>query len=440
MMIFPRPFRVIVCFALGVLLAIASPLSLLNSVVLAQDNLAPYNASIREMERDWQREYESYFGTNFDVETMDLGTMANVLKTSETMTGERTAIVWLMMKGDLLDITLLTPEQTAIHRTTLVDQDTLKATKKMFFRGITSQHPFFKTSYLEPAQELYDWIIRPIAATVDIENIDNLLFCNSKGLRTIPFGVLHDGEQFLIEKYGVGVIPAFQLMKQGNSQIGDRPILAMGASSFEELPDLPGVEIELETIVPNLHPGKAFLNDSFTLDNLNDERDADDYGIVHLATHAEFQSGTPDNSYIQFFDNRLSLDEMDELNWDNPSVELLVLSACRTALGDEDAELGFAGLALQSGVKAAIASLWYVSDAGSVTLMSEFYRALGQTQTKTKISALREAQLAMIHQDYAPINPELAQLTRSVFRRNPEDIDFSHPYYWAAYNLIGNPW
>ncbi|MCZ0902150.1 CHAT domain-containing protein, partial [Microcoleus sp. HI-ES] len=90
------------------------------------------------------------------------------------------------------------------------------------------------------------------------------------------------------------------------------------------------------------------------------------YGIIHLATHAEFRPGTPNNSYIQFWDTQLGLDQMRDLKWNNPPLELLVLSACRTALGDKEAELGFAGLALQSGAKSALASLWYVSDAGTL--------------------------------------------------------------------------
>ena len=65
-----------------------------------------------------------------------------------------------------------------------------------------------------------------------------------------------------------------------------------------------------------------------------------------------------------------------EMEWDTPRVELLVLSACRTALGDEQAELGFGGLAVASGVKSALASLWYVSDQGTLGLMTEFYSQL----------------------------------------------------------------
>ena len=148
------------------------------------------------------------------------------------------------------------------------------------------------------------------------------------------------------------------------------------------------------------------------------------------------------NSYIQLWDTKLRLDQLSGLGWNNPPVELLVLSACRTALGNEEAELGFAGLAVQAGVKSAIGSLWYVSDEGTLGLMTEFYQQLKQTAIKSE--ALRQAQLAMLRgqvnisggklvvgSDSLPLPPELANL---------QDQNFQHPYYWSAFTMIGNPW
>jgi CHAT domain-containing protein len=125
-----------------------------------------------------------------------------------------------------------------------------------------------------------------------------------------------------------------------------------------------------------------------------------------------------------------------------PSLELLVLSACRTALGDEQAELGFTGLAVQAGVKSALGSLWYVSDEATMAFMTEFYKQLKQASTKAE--ALRQAQLAMLKGEVRlqggqlvtsfgsfPLPPNLAELG---------DQDLSHPYYWSAFMMIGNPW
>jgi CHAT domain-containing protein len=179
------------------------------------------------------------------------------------------------------------------------------------------------------------------------------------------------------------------------------------------------------------------LNQQFTLKNLKTQRSKVPYGIVHLATHAEFASGDVAQSYIQFWDQRLRLDQIQELGLRNPPVQLLVLSACRTALGDTNAELGFAGLAVKAGSKAAIASLWSVSDASTILLMKAFYR---QLKTATiKADALRAAQIDMIR------NPDRirAQLND---RSLPAEVaalaqgNLTHPYHWAAFTLIGNPW
>ena len=139
---------------------------------------------------------------------------------------------------------------------------------------------------------------------------------------------------------------------------------------------------------------------------------------------------------------------MRDLKWNNPPLELLALSACRTALGDKEAELGFAGLALQSGAKSALASLWYVSDAGTLALMSEFYQQLKISTPKDppiiKAEALRQAQIAEIE---GKVTIEGGQL-RSSRGKTPlppsipklDSKDLSHPYYWAAFSIIGSPW
>jgi len=132
---------------------------------------------------------------------------------------------------------------------------------------------------------------------------------------------------------------------------------------------------------------------SFTVTNLR--RDRDQAQIIHLATHAQFLRGAPENSYLQFFDSRLHLTQVRGLGWFAPPVELVTLSACQTAMGNTEAELGFAGFALLSGAKSALASLWPVSDEATAGLMITFYQALDQEAIKAE--ALRDAQLAMIN-------------------------------------------
>ena len=166
-----------------------------------------------------------------------------------------------------------------------------------------------------------------------------------EGLRSLPIASFHDGENYIVANYSVGLMPSLSLSDMRHIDLKDAQVLAMGASQFTDQTPLPAAPLELSLITEQLWSGEAFLNDQFTIDNLIRSRASRSYRIVHFATHGEFTSGTPSNSYIQMSDSRLGLDKIRELSLHNPTVELLVLSACRTALGDKQAELGFTGLA-----------------------------------------------------------------------------------------------
>jgi len=271
-----------------------------------------------------------------------------------------------------------------------------------------------------------------------------LIFSMDTGLRTLPIAALHDGKQFLVEKYSFSLIPSLSLTDTRYFDLRNSQVLAMGVSEFppdSDQPPLPAVPLELST-VNSIWPGISLLNNQFTIENLRARRAQGKYPIIHLATHGEFQAGGASNSYIQFWDRKLHLDELRELKFNESPVELLVLSACSTAVGDDDAELGFAGLAVQAGVKSALASLWYVSDAGTLGLMTEFYQQLRRVPIKAE--ALRQAQLAMLRGDvrlqdgYLYNSRNRAPLPRSLANRGNRSL--SHPYFWAAFTLIGSPW
>ena len=266
----------------------------------------------------------------------------------------------------------------------------------------------------------------------------------------MPIAALHNGQGFIVEQYSVSLMPSFSLTNPRYVNLKNASVLAMGASEFTNQTNLPAVPVELNTITPVLWPGKTALNQAFTVDNLQSFRTCKDvtckvsnYEIVHLATHAEFKPGESSNSYIQFWDTQLQLDQIKQMKWNDPPLELLALSACQTAIGDEEVELGFAGLAVHTGVKSALASLWKVKDEGALGLMTEFYEQL-KTAT-VRVEALRQAQMAMIRQQVyiqagklygpaiwgIPLPPQLAVLGNA---------DLSHPHYWAAFTMIGNPW
>ena len=318
-----------------------------------------------------------------------------------------------------------------------------------FQTEITNPRRRSSISYLDSAEKLYSWLISPLSSEMTALKIDNLMIIPAAGLRSVPFAALYDGKQFLVEQYSLSVIPSLSLTDIRYDNIADDEVLAMGASVFEDKAPLPAVPVELESIVPR-DRGTSFLNQDFTLGNLQAQRKIRPFGIIHLATHSEFLPGEPKNSYIQLWDTKLRIDQMRQLQWNEPPVNLLVLSACSTALGDEEAELGFAGLAVASGAKSALASLWEVSDDGTLGLMTEFYRQLRTPRVGgnllTKSDALRRAQLEMLrgrvriqdgmlraiaHNDTIVLPPEIAMRG---------DRILSHPYYWAAFTLIGNPW
>jgi CHAT domain-containing protein len=287
-------------------------------------------------------------------------------------------------------------------------------------------------------------MIAPLLAELRSQGIDTLAFSMDTGLRSLPVAALNDGQQFLVEQYSVALIPSMNLTDTRYQDIRNSKVLAMGASKFTKLSSLPAVPVELSTIAQQLWSGKSLLNEAFTLANLKSQRASEPFGIIHLATHGEFKAGAASNSYIQLWDTQLRLDQLRQLKWNNPPVELLVLSACRSALGDEKAELGFGGLSVAAGVKSALASLWTVSDQGTLGLMSEFYQQLKTAPIKAE--ALQQAQIAMIKGQVrleegqlrssgqpqgVSLPPELSSL---------ENQKFSHPYFWAAFTMIGSPW
>jgi filamentous hemagglutinin family protein len=296
--------------------------------------------------------------------------------------------------------------------------------------------------YLSSAKQLYRWFVAPLEEELRAQGIKNLVFIMDAGLRSVPLAALHDGTDFIVANYSVGLMPTLSLTDTRYANMKNARVLGMGATQFSDHNPLPAVSTELSVITQQLWSGRAFLNEAFTLDNLLQARSRQPFGIVHLATHAEFQPGKPSNSYIQLWDRKLTLNQLNQLGLSNPPVDLLVLSACRTALGDKEAEFGFAGLAVQAGVKSGLGSLWYVNDEGTLAFMSEFYEQLKQAPIKAE--ALRQAQFAMIEgkvrlqagklmttRGSFPLPPELAQLG---------DRDLSHPYYWSGFTMIGNPW
>ena len=308
------------------------------------------------------------------------------------------------------------------------------------------------TFYKAIGQRLYQLLIEPIEADLAADNADTIALSLDSELLGLPIQALNDGEKFLVEKYAVAVVPSFGLTDIGYTDIRKRSLLAMGSSVFKDQAALPAVPVELSTISTNNVQGRSLLNDQFTVNNFIRTfqeiiQESQRPGIIHLATHGEFAPGNYLDSYIQFNDQRVSLPEFrqiaEKLGWGSAETapELLVLSACRSAVGDPIAELGFGGLAVASGAKSALASLWYVSDLGTLALMNEFYAALQLNPVKSQ--ALQQAQLNLLKGSTQLRSGKLILASGRVIDLPGElsqvpDQDFTHPYYWSAFTLIGN--
>ncbi|MBW4691249.1 MAG: CHAT domain-containing protein [Lyngbya sp. HA4199-MV5] len=347
---------------------------------------------------------------------------------------------------DQLELVMITAKGEAVRKRLPEATRTKVLTLAQQFRTeVSDPRKTRANTYMGMSRQLYQWLIAPIAPDLQARGINNLVFLMDAGLRSLPVAALNDGQTFLVEKYSVGVMPSLNLTDTRYRDIRDVKVLGLGISeSTQDQPPLPAVPVEVSILVNQLWSGRLAFNNNVTLENLKAFRKEQPFGIIHLATHADFYPGALDNSYIQLWDDKLRLDQVRQLGWNDPQIELLVLSACATALGDREAELGFGGLAVQTGVKTAVASLWYVSDAATTALMTGFYKDLRTARIKAE--ALRQAQIAMATGKVFLQNGRLQGIEAGEGIPLPpaslaiRDRQLSHPYYWAAFTMVGNPW
>ncbi|MEQ8382087.1 MAG: CHAT domain-containing protein [Coleofasciculus sp. A1-SPW-01] len=403
------------------------------------------NDIVGEIDQLFEDQYEDYFGENITDKEITAENLRETLKTIESQTGQRAVVIYVRAFPDQLQLVLVTPDTPPIPKTIPnINRQKLKQELNKFNHAINNNTSH---AYLPTAQTLYKWLLAPLENEIEHLEIDTLIFSMDTGLRLIPLAALHDGQQFLVENYSIGFVPSFSLTDTRYQTLKDAQVLAMGIDDFSNSTqdDLPSVPLELSTIVGNLWTGDSFQNQDFTLDNLRTQRRQNPYSIVHLATHADFPPDGGKGAYIQLWNQKLGLEELRLVEWyAPPTVELLTLSACKTAVGDENAEMGFAGLAVQAGVKSALASLWKVNDAGTLALMTGFYSQLSKDEITIKAKALQQAQIAMLRGEVRIESGQLVgtDITVSLPHqlKNLNDSELSHPYYWAGFTMVGIPW
>ncbi|MCP4345858.1 MAG: CHAT domain-containing protein [Desulfobacterales bacterium] len=324
-----------------------------------------------------------------------------------------TAVIYPILLPDRLVLLLTLPDGMK-QIDVPADTEVLRKDARLFRERL--QDLSMKDRFRHYADKLYRCLIQPIESELEAREIDTLVIAPDGVLRLIPFSALHDGTRFLIEKYAVATIPAITLTNPEPVERKNSDALLSGLSEARQgFYPLPGVREELEDI-KSVTGGRILLDEEYTIDNMIAEFKNHAYPVVHMATHGKFGI-SPDDTYLLTYDGKLTMEGLEQLirlSRSPGQVELLTLSACQTALGDERAGLGLAGIAIKAGVASAVATLWSMEDEAGSLLVREFYRQMKIPGT-SKAKALQNAQKKFIARQR-----------------------YSHPAFWAPFLLIGN--
>lgn len=326
------------------------------------------------------------------------------------------AVFYPIILPDRLEVILAIPGQPLNHYATRKPQAKIEAGIKQMLVSLRSTS--FAQERQQAAQPIYEWLIQPAMADLVQHKVATLVFVPDGSLRSLPMAALYDGDRYLVEQFQIALAPSLELLNSRNLRTDQIHALIGGLSEgvAGSVP-LPGVQQEVDYISHQI-PAQVLLDRAFTTSALKAEMQTAPFNVVHLATHGQFSSKAQD-TYIQTWDGRLTVNDLQallnqrSLNPKN-AIELLVLSACETAEGDNRATLGMAGIAVRSGAHSTLATLWNVNDASTAAFTASFYKAFTQPGV-SKAEAVQKAQLSLI--------------------RSPV---FNHPFYWAPFILVGN--
>jgi CHAT domain-containing protein len=296
-----------------------------------------------------------------------------------------------------------------------INSSDLIAEVREFRRNLETRTTY---QYLEQAQHLYDLIIRPVHSLLTENQIETIVFVPDGALQTIPLAALHDGKKFLVEEFAVTVTPGLSVVEPRPLERKHAQVLLSGLSdAVQGFSALDFVPEEIKD-VENEYRGEVLLNNSFKTAALEKKMSGEQFSIVHIASHGKFDRDSR-KTFVLTYDDKLTLNDLESVirpsQYRGKPVELLVLSACQTAAGDDRAALGLAGVAVKAGARSAVASLWFVNDQSTAAFVSELYNQLRQAPAVSRAKAVQAAQVKMLR-----------------------DRRFRHPCYWAPYLLIGN--
>lgn len=340
----------------------------------------------------------------------------------------KAAVIHAIILPNRLAIILKLPGQSELeYQATPVSEKTIRTTLRQL--GGYLEERAKNPDVLRTAEQLYQWVFKPIEFSIETSlNVETLVFVLDRPLQKIPMGVLYDGKQYLIQKkYDIVLAPGLQLIKAKEKQYSRFTDIKLFAGGVDEKqPPLEDIEFEaiknlkeeingIDRIMPI---NKRLLNADFTLDKIRQLISLENYSIIHIKTHGQFSS-QPEKTFLVAYRSLLRSKDLDNLvktgtEGEGHTIELLVLSACQTAKGDDRATLGLAGLAVRSGARSTLSTLWKADDEATTKLMVHFYNQLRKPGMKMA-RALHTAQKSLIEED-----------------------GYKNAHIWANYVLVGN--
>jgi CHAT domain-containing protein len=333
-----------------------------------------------------------------------------------------TAIVYPILLPNELQVIIKIPRQPLRHYAVQKSQTEVEQVLGNLRQNLAEPDTTEEVKAL--SQEVYNWLIRPIESDLQQKGVKTLVFVLDGALRSVPMSVLYDGKQYLVEKYAVALSLGLQLIQPKPLAQEQLKVLAAGLvqppPNFSQFPPLPEIKSEMGFIAEAGISTQQLLDQRFTGKALKTAVNSMPFNVVHLATHGQFSSQASE-TFILAADGPINVLQLDALLRDREqtrttgAIELLVLSACETAAGDNRAALGLAGMAVRAGARSTLASLWQLDDRATAIFVKEFYRALAKEKV-TKAEALRQAQLTLL-------------------RQYP---NYDRPGFWAPYVLVGN--
>ena len=380
----------------------------LVSLLVAQPSQSNLQAAISTIESLQLIELENYFRVACLEPTSN----------AQDLAFAKTSVVYPIFLDDQLLTIISLPSGELLHRTiALSKQEGLNAASQ-FRLSLNPNVPIAQRQFF--SNKLYSWLVAPWLSTWENAEVDNLVFVPNDFLRNIPVAAIQDQNgKYLIQSFSVAYAPGMNLISP-NSEYQKSGVVVAGLSDpHQGFEAIPAVLDELDTISETA-PATVLINQEFTEVAIQNQVVANRGNVLHLATHGQFGSN-PDETFLLAWNSKINTEDLNRLiqsraeNPHNDPLELLVLSACETAKGDADATLGLAGVAVRSGAKSTLASLWQVNDRSTSVLMQSFYRRFTEDSELSKAQIMQQVQQEMLASE-----------------------DFSDPYYWASFMLIGN--